>query len=151
MWIEGSQNPLKQNFGAASGFQLSRASPCPTPNPAKEAGSFLQCPKAILSQRITWSGATETKALGGCCRQPWLPPGGLLLFSRSAVYDSLRPHGLQHIRLPCPPSPRVCRSLLKLRSIESVVPSNHLIPCRPLLLLPEIFPSIRVFSNESAL
>ena len=43
------------------------------------------------------------------------------------------------------------RSLLKLRSIESVMPSNHLILCRPLFLLPSIFPSIRVFSNESVL
>ena len=42
-------------------------------------------------------------------------------------------------------------SLSKLMSIESVMPSNHLILCRPLLLLPSIFPSIRVFSNESAL
>src|SRR5574340_1134366 len=42
-------------------------------------------------------------------------------------------------------------SLPKLMSIESVVPSNHLILCRPLLLLPSIFPSIRVFSNDSAL
>ena len=42
-------------------------------------------------------------------------------------------------------------SLLKLMSIELVMPSNHLILCRPLLLLPSIFPSIRVFSNESAL
>ena len=42
-------------------------------------------------------------------------------------------------------------SLLKLMSIESVIPSNHLILCRPLLILPCIFPSIRVFSNESAL
>ena len=41
-------------------------------------------------------------------------------------------------------------SLLKLASIESVMPSNHLILCRPLLLLPSIFPSIRVFSNEVA-
>ena len=41
-------------------------------------------------------------------------------------------------------------SLLKLTSIESVMPSNHLILCRPLLLLPSIFPSVRVFSNESA-
>ena len=40
------------------------------------------------------------------------------------------------------------QSLLKLISIESVMPSNHLILCRPLLLLPSIFPSIRVFSNE---
>ena len=42
------------------------------------------------------------------------------------------------------------RSLLKLMSIESVIPSNHLIFCRPLLLPPSIFPSIKVFSNESA-
>ena len=43
------------------------------------------------------------------------------------------------------------RSLPKLMSIESVMPSNHLILCRPLLLLPSIFPNIRVLSNESAL
>ena len=43
------------------------------------------------------------------------------------------------------------QSLLKLMSIESVMPSNHLIFCHPLLLLPSIFPSIRVFSNESVL
>ena len=43
------------------------------------------------------------------------------------------------------------RSLLKLMSIESVKPSNHLILCRPLLLLPSVFPSIRVFSKESVL
>ena len=44
-----------------------------------------------------------------------------------------------------------CQSLLKLMSIESVMPSNHLILCHPLLPPPSIFPSIRVFSNESAL
>ena len=43
------------------------------------------------------------------------------------------------------------RSLLKLISLESVMPSNRLILCRPLLLLPSIFPSIRVFCNESVL
>ena len=43
------------------------------------------------------------------------------------------------------------RSLLRLMSIESVMPSNHLILCHPLLLLPPIFPRIRVFSNESVL
>ena len=42
-------------------------------------------------------------------------------------------------------------SLLKLMSIKSVMPSNHLIPCHPLLLLPSVFPSIRVFSSESVL
>ena len=45
----------------------------------------------------------------------------------------------------------ISRSLFKLRSIESVMPSNHLILCCPLLLLPSIFPSIRVFSGESVL
>ena len=69
-------------------------------------------------------------------------------FSCSVMSDSLQPHGLQHARLPCPsPTPRAC---LKLMSIESVMPSNHFILCCPLLLL-LIFPSIRVFSNESVL
>ena len=63
------------------------------------------------------------------------------------LYPTLRPHELQHARPPCP-SPK---SLLKLMSIVSGMPSNHLILCRPLLLLPSIFPSIRVFSNESVL
>ena len=63
--------------------------------------------------------------------------------------DSLRPHGLQHARPPCPITN--FWSLLKLMSIELVMPSNHCILCGPLLLLPSIFPSIRVFSNESAL
>ena len=63
--------------------------------------------------------------------------------------NSLRPHGLQHARPPCP-SP-IPQSLLKLMSIQSAMPSNHLTLCRPLLLPPSIFPRIRVFSNESAL
>ena len=50
-----------------------------------------------------------------------------------------------------PLSSTISQSLLKLMSIESVMPSNHFVLCHPLLLLPSIFPSIRVFSNESAL
>ena len=53
--------------------------------------------------------------------------------------------------MPGLPSITNSRSSLKLMSIELVMPSNHLILCRPLLLSPSIFPSIRVFSNESAL
>ena len=64
--------------------------------------------------------------------------------------DSLRPHGPHHARPPCP-SPTNSRSLLKLMSIESVMPFSHLILCGPLLFLPSIFPSLRVFSNESVL
>ena len=69
----------------------------------------------------------------------------MLLFSCSVLSNSLWPHGLKHTRIPS----TVSQSLLRLMSIESVMPSNHLILCRPLLLLPSIFPSIRVFSNES--
>ena len=72
----------------------------------------------------------------------------LLLFSHSVMSDSLWPHGLQHARLLCPsPSPGACSYL----SIELLMPSNHLVLCHPFLLLPSIFPSIRVFSNKSAL
>ena len=62
--------------------------------------------------------------------------------------DPFRPYGLQHTRLPCH---HQSRSLLKLMCIESVVPPNHLILCRPLLLLSSVFPSIRVSSNELVL
>ena len=94
----------------------------------------------------------------------------LVQFSCLVVSDSSQPHGLQHARLPCPsptPSsvqllsrvplfatPRTAalqvslsvtksQSLLKLRSIELVMPSKHLIFCRPLLLLPTVFPNIQ--------
>ena len=69
-------------------------------------------------------------------------------FSRSVVSGSLRHHDLQHARPPCPsPSPGVHpNSCIKL-----VMSSSHLILCRPLLLLPPIPPSIRIFSNESIL
>ena len=63
--------------------------------------------------------------------------------------DSLWPHGLQHASLPL--SITNSQSLLKLMSIKPVMPSNDLILWRPLLRLPSIFPSIRIFSNESAL
>ena len=72
-----------------------------------------------------------------------------LLFSRSVVSNSLRPHGLKACQAFL--SFTISRSLLKLTSIESVMPSNHLILCRPLLLLSSILPSIRFFSSESVL
>ena len=61
---------------------------------------------------------------------------------------TLRPHGLQHARLPCP---SLSWSLLKLRRVESMMLSDYFILCCPLLLLPSVFPSVRVFSSESAL
>ena len=104
------------------------------------------------------------KAPGG----PWSPAGGghywewtqaqtavsstflSLVLIISAVAQSclpLQPRGLQHSRLPCPsPTPGASSN-----SCPLVMPSNHLILYHPLLLLPSIFPSIRVFSNESVL
>ena len=70
----------------------------------------------------------------------------VIRFSCSVMFDSLQPHGVQNAR-----SITNSRSLLKLKSIKSVMPSNHRILCHPLLLLPSIFPTIRVFSNESVL
>ena len=71
----------------------------------------------------------------------------LVQFSCSVTSDSLRSHGLQHTRLPCPSlSLGVC-----LNSCPSAMLSNHHILCCPLLLLPSIFPSIRIFSNKSSL
>ena len=74
-------------------------------------------------------------------------------FGHSVVSDSLWPHGLQHTRHPSVQNRFITNSWssLKLMSIELVMPSNHLILCRPLLLPPLIFPSIRVYSNESVL
>ena len=69
-------------------------------------------------------------------------------FNRSIVSNSLQSIGLEHARLPCPsPTPRACSNSCPSR----VMSSNHLIFCRPLLLLPSIFPSVRVFSNESVI
>ena len=69
-------------------------------------------------------------------------------FSRSVVSDSLQPHGLQHIRPPClSPTPRVYTNSCPLSQWCHPTISS----CHPLLLLPSIFPSIRVSSNESVL
>ena len=73
----------------------------------------------------------------------------IVQFSHTVMSDSSRPCELKHTRLPCPSLfPEVCS---KLMSFDSVMPSNCLILCCPLLLLPSSFPSIRVFSNELAL
>ena len=103
------------------------------------------CERIVLKQVIS------------CLQKRWQPSNPVLKvqfssvqFSHSVVSHSLRPHGLTAAR-QASLSIASSRSLLKLMSIESVMPSNHLILCQPLLLLPSIFPSISVFSNESAL
>ena len=82
---------------------------------------------------------TETFVRG---KQQWL------LFSCSVVFDSATPWTAAR---QASQSFTISQSLLKLMFIEWVMPSNHLVLCCPLLLLPSVFPSIRVFSNDSAL
>ena len=97
------------------------------------AGSYLQ---VLILQRLPglWPQAHH------------LP--SLLLFGRSGVSDSVTPRtAARQASL----SFTISQSLLRLMSLEPVMPSNHLILCHSLLLLPSIFPSIRVFSNESIL
>ena len=120
--------------------------PCPSPSPRARSNSCSLswwCHPTISFSVIPFSS----------CLQSFPASGSFLMnqffssiqFSSSVVPDSLWPHGLQHTRLPCPSlSPRVC-------PLKSVMPSNHLIFCHPLLLLPSIFPSIGVFSKELAL
>ena len=84
----------------------------------------------------------------------------LLLFTRLVVSNSFRFSILVEVQLFVTLWTAACQAslsfiiswnVLKLKSIESMMPSNYLILCHPLLFLPSIFPSIRVFSNESAL
>ena len=70
------------------------------------------------------------------------------LFSQSVVSDTLQPHGLQHARLPFH---HQLLELAQTQSIPSVMPYNNLILYNLLLFLPSVFPTIMVFSNESAL
>ena len=94
------------------------------------------------------------------CRVAWLLYLDIQHFSCLNNFKFSSVQLLSHVWLFASPWTAACQaslsitnsqSLLKLMSIESVIPSNHLILCCPLLLLPSIFPSIRVFSNESAL
>ena len=106
-------------------------------------------PPIILLKNV-YGVSKEEIWLVGCRLQCRNVPSnkGLLLFSRLVVSDSVTPwttacQAFLSFTIPW--------SLLRFMSIESVMSSNHLILCCPLLLLPSIFPSIRVFANESAL
>ena len=110
------------------------------------------------------------ESLRSRCQPIWLQVGTLFLACRWSPSFCILIHMIErgksqfssvtHVWLFATPWAAVCQaslsitnslSLLNLMSIESVMPSNHLMLCHPLLLLPSIFPSIRVFSNESVL
>ena len=120
-------------------------------SPTLEASSWIRDPvsRSLFHPNTTPRKRTETS--------------GQLLGRLGPTPRDLVPHSVQslsRVRLFVTPwtaarqaslSITNSRSLLKLMSIESVMPSNHLILCHPLLLLPSVFPNIRVFSKESAL
>ena len=109
---------------------------------------FSSCLKITLSNSILWvNNLFWELVFHGCVLPNALPyrATSWLLFSCPVMSDSLWPHGLQDARPLCPsPSLKVCPKF------ASVMPFSHLILWHPLLLLPSIFPSIRDFSNKSA-
>ena len=115
--------------------------------------SPLSCPAHLPPALLHHPGRKSLVLAFFCCRQKSQHSEGSLFtsevqFSRAVVSDSLRPHGLQHARHPCPsPPPGVYSNSCP----SSRWTSSHLILCHPLLLPPSVFPSIRVFSNKSVL
>ena len=140
---------------------------CPQDSPGKNNGvaiSFCRRSNLSLLCLLHWqAGSLPLATLGkphlnvqqvsislSSWNHPFLqlkkyPNLSLIQLSLSVLSNSSRHHGLWHATLPCP-SPS--QSLPRLMSIELVMRSNHLILCCPLLLLPSIFPGIRVFTNE---
>ena len=126
----------------------------PRSSPLKEAPckvSVIRLPSACVCPSLP----RRPCPLPGC-----LVGRGFLVLPFIVLHSGAVGQLLSHIRLfatPWTAAPQPCLSftiswsLFKLKSIELVMPSNHLILCRPRLLLPAIFPSIRVCSNESAL
>ena len=127
------------------------------PSPLGFSSCILRCfssdqPTSSLGQLLFILQVSETLHLQ---RISWFRPNHLKVLS---IFSSVQ--SISRVRLFVTPSTAACRASLSITnsrtppkpmSIESVMPSNHLILCRPLLLLPSIFPSIRVFSSESVL
>ena len=110
-------------------------------------------PKPLVS--LVWTLLPTLRSVSpGPLTLPTPQPFQLLLrgpvqFSCSVVSDSLRSHGLQLARPPCPsPTPELTQTQTQVHGVGDAIQPSHPILCSPLLLLPSIFPSIRVFPNE---
>ena len=125
--------------------------PLPFPGDLPDLGSEPMSPVFPALQADSLSTDTQTLLFGSQQKIPQLRPNS----AKFSSVQSLRPDGLfvtpWIAACQASLSSTNSRSLLKLMSIESVMTSSHLILCRPLLLSPSIFPSIRVFSSESSL
>ena len=95
------------------------------------------------------AGVSWTQGRGGRCDPN--QAGGVGTLCSSVTQSCLTPCDPMTVARQASLSFTTSQSLLKLMSIESVMPSNRLILCHPLLFLPSVFPSIRIFSNESVL
>ena len=140
MWVPslGWEDPLEKEMSTHSNILVWEI-------PWTEETGRLQ---SVGSERVGHNLATK----------PPLTTSAKSLYSSLVQFSSVQ--SLSHVRLFATPWTSACQASLSITncqsppkpmSTESVMPSNHLIPCHPLLLLPSIFPSIRVFSNESAL
>ena len=131
LWTVARQTPLSMGFSRQGYWSgLPRPPPRDLPYSGNAPASHVSC---VGRQVFTTSAAWEA---------PWTR----LLFSHLVMSNSLWPYGLQASL-----SFTFSWSLLKLMSIELLILFSHLILCRPLFLLPSIFPSIKVFSNELVL
>ena len=133
------------------GYKLKQFSFHSTGEEAKESPEW----DGADSRLHTWQHFIKSDAIQNECVKKQLNPNKIFSLVTVVVFQSL-----SHVQLSVTPWIAACQTLLsftiswsflKLMSIESVMPSNHLILCHPLLLLPSIFPSIRVFSDERAL
>ena len=115
---------------------LPLVTPCLPSAPSHLSSFYCLCSCALSSMSYNWNH-TQCRLLRSV---------GVQLLSHVQLLETPRTAARQASL-----SFTISQSLLKLMSIESVMPSNHLVLCRPLLLLPSIFPSIRVFSNQLAL
>ena len=112
---------------------------------AQEDADVGPQPKKAKNESITWNTWVTTSGSTYNPQSTYSPQ--LVLFTQSCL--TLQPHGLSACQASL--SFSISQSMLKFMFIESVMPSDYLILFRPLLFLRSIFPSIKVFSNESAL
>ena len=150
------QGPGGQRVGPPSFRCLGLCSPPSKPDSAGLGELYYQHPACCL---YPIQSSVGTHACSGA-RDGIEPKSGRLEGANGHFFSFFSVQSLSRVQLFATPGTAACQaslsftnswSLLKLMSIESVIPSNHLILCHPLLLLPSIFPSIGVFSNESVL
>ena len=135
------------NYCLSSSFPPCFSSP-PFPSPPYSSPPPLLPLYQLISSHSVFLHQRMTSASENHCSEVSVTMRPSVQFSHSVVSNSLQPHGLQHAR---PPVHHQLPEFIQTHVHWSVMPSNHLILCCPLLLLPSIFPSIRVFSNVSYL